>query len=151
MSSPFLSVVFAETHVCCWVQKIFENGNASMASIGDKLQVGDQLAAINGITAMHKDVTGVCRILANTSNPALIEFTFVRYIGPLRPASHEQGYEVVDMKLSKGGRNSPINVKNKVSFSRPRPSINIELPLHKSAREAPKEKKKKFRFFQRKK
>jgi len=51
----------------------------------------------------------------------LIELTFIRYIGPLRPASNEQqGYEVIDTKLGKSGRFSPIEMAKKISFSRPR-------------------------------
>ena len=82
--------------------------------------MGDQLAAVNGITAMRKNVTEVCRILASAPDPDLVELTFVRYSGQLHPASNEQqGYEVIDAKLNKG-RFSPVSLARKISFTRPR-------------------------------
>ena len=127
--------MFAETDVCCWVQKIFETGNAAVASVGDKLQVGDQLAAINGVTAMHKNVADICKILAKASDQSLIELTFIRYIGPLRPASNEQqGYEVIDTKLSKSGRFSPIEMAKKISFSRPKSPTNTKSETNQKAK-----------------
>jgi hypothetical protein len=119
----FYPVVFAENDVCCWVDRVFEGGNAATASIGDKLQRGDQLAALDGVTAMRKNVSEVCKMLANAADPNIIELTFVRYVGAIHPASKEQqGYEVIDTKLSKEatGRFSPINLARKISFSRPR-------------------------------
>ena len=140
LTFPFLcAVVFAETSICCWVQKIFETGNAAVASVGDKLQVGDQLAAINGVTAMHKNVADICKILAKASDQSLIELTFIRYIGPLRPASNEQqGYEVIDTKLNKSGnksgRFSPIEMAKKISFSRPKSPTNTKSESNQKAK-----------------
>ena len=105
------------------MDRVFEGGNAATASIGDKLQRGDQLAALDGVTAMRKNVSEVCKMLANAADPNIIELTFVRYVGGIHPASKEQqGYEVIDTKLSKeaNGRFSPINLARKISFTRPR-------------------------------
>jgi len=112
------------------VERIFEAGNAAVASKGDKIQVGDQLAAINGASAINKNVGDICRVLAKAPKPDAIDLTFVRYIGPLRPASNEQlGYEVIDPdlrahevidpKLSRtAGRFSPINIAKKLSLQK---------------------------------
>ena len=86
------------------------------------MELGDQLAAIDGVTAMRKNVSEVCKMLANTTDPNIIELTLVRYVGAIHPASNEQqGYEVIDTKLRKeSGRFSPINLAKKISFNRPR-------------------------------
>lgn len=108
------------------MKRIFETGNASVAFVGDKIEVGDQLAAVNGLSVMNKNVADVCRVLASASDPEAIELTFVRYIGPLRVASNDQqGYEVIDTKLSKSGKFSPSTLAKKISFSRPRSPKNI--------------------------
>lgn len=117
-------MVFAENSVCCWVERIFGNGNAATASIGDKLKVGDQLAAINGVTSMGKSVPDICRMLANAADPSVIDLTLVRYTGAIFPASKEQqGYEVIDTKLR--GRFSPVNFAKKISFSKSKSPTNL--------------------------
>ena len=52
-------VVFEDNNVCCWVTKIFEKGNAAVASIGDKLHLGDQLAAIARSTSIRATLRAV--------------------------------------------------------------------------------------------
>ncbi len=101
--------MFSESPAGCWIKRIFENGNAATSFRGDKLEVGDQLASINGASALNKTVPEICRILADAPNSNDIELSFVRYIGPLRVASNEQqGYEVIDPRLSEErGKFSP--------------------------------------------
>ena len=113
------------------MKRIFETGNAAVAFVGDKIEVGDQLAAVNGLSAMYKNVAEVCRLLASASNPESIELTFVRYVGPLRVASiDQQGYEVIDTKLSKSSKFSPNTLAKKISFARPRsPKTNSTNPI----------------------
>ena len=100
-----LLVIFENNEDCCWVGRIFESGNAAIASREDPVITGDQLALINGSSMYGLKIADVCRILADAPNPEDIKLTFLRYIGPLRPATHEveqQGYEVIDPVLSAG-------------------------------------------------
>eukprot|EP00557_Chaetoceros_sp_GSL56_P004484 CAMPEP_0176499662 /NCGR_PEP_ID=MMETSP0200_2-20121128/13059_1 /TAXON_ID=947934 /ORGANISM="Chaetoceros sp., Strain GSL56" /LENGTH=927 /DNA_ID=CAMNT_0017898121 /DNA_START=89 /DNA_END=2872 /DNA_ORIENTATION=- len=120
-----IGIIFSESYTCCWVKRIFETGNATVAFAGDKIEVGDQLAAVNELSVMFKNVAEVCRLLASASNPEAIQLTFVRYVGPLRVATNEQqGYEVIDTKLNKSGKFSPSSLVRKISFSRPRSPNN---------------------------
>ena len=89
-TSQYASVVFAENECGCWVQRIFETGNAATKSKGDKIVIGDQLASINGRSVVGNTVGDVCRVLANVPDKNAIALGFVRYIGPLHPASNEQ-------------------------------------------------------------
>lgn len=83
------------------------------------MEVGDHLASINGLNAIHLSITEVCKILANVPNPNEIELTFLRYIGPYRPSSGEdqQGYEVIDPQISNeaGNRAGVVNLYKKAS------------------------------------
>ena len=76
-------------------------------SKGDKLEIGDHLASINGLNAMNLSITEVCKILANVANPNEIELTFLRYVGPYRPLAgeHQQGYEVIDPQINSESTN----------------------------------------------
>merc|ERR1712008_221720 len=99
-----IGIVFDENEECCWIGRIFEYGNAATNARGDKIKIGDQLASINGNSTYGKKVAEVCRVLAAAPNSKDIEFTFMRYIGPLRPILRQveqQGYEIIDPILSK--------------------------------------------------
>jgi len=98
-----VGIIFGENDVGCWVTRIFQSGNAAINSRGDKIELGDQLASINGNTSMNKSVAEVCRLLAGAPDPSAIELTFIRYIGPFRPKKkddHQQGWEVIDSQVS---------------------------------------------------
>eukprot|EP00977_Amphora_coffeiformis_P003333 scaffold620_cov169-Amphora_coffeaeformis.AAC.3 len=87
-----LGLIFQENESGCWVTKVLTDGSAIKKSI----QVGDQLAAIDGKSAIRLNVEDIAvAIRQKKSRP--FELTFLRYIGPLRPASsvtEEEGYEV---------------------------------------------------------
>ncbi len=106
--SFFTLVGFEETYTGCWVKKIFANGNAANTSRGDKLQVGDHLASVNGICVYKKTITEVCRVLANTAETDELQLTFIRYVGPIRNsnANEQQGYEVIDPHVKKSTSNT---------------------------------------------
>ena len=96
-------VGFEENEYGCAVQKIFPNGNALNSSRGDKLEVGDHLASINGASAFQKNVTEVCKALAASKSSDDIHLVFIRYIGPIRNSNaiEQQGYEVIDPQVEK--------------------------------------------------
>lgn len=129
-----IGIVFEESPVSCWVKRIFPNGNAAKRSSGGKLEEGDQLASINGNSAMQKNVAEVCKLLANTPNPDSIELCFIRYIGAIQTAPENQGYEVIDPKINRIN-SAPVPVAKKFSFGRSKsasPSIENQMNMKKS-------------------
>jgi hypothetical protein len=56
---------------------------------GQAVQVGDQLTAIDGGSAIFKTVPQVCSLMSTCANPQQIELTFCRYVGLLYPLSQE--------------------------------------------------------------
>jgi C-terminal processing protease CtpA/Prc len=87
-----LGLIFHENDNGCWVTKVLPNGSASK---NGSVQNGDQLAAIDGVSAIHMKV---CQIAAAIKDKnAAVELTFLRYAGPLHPtigSIAEEGYEV---------------------------------------------------------
>lgn len=136
-----IGVVFEESPVACWVKRIFPNGNVAKRSSGGKIEEGDQLASINGNSAIQKNVAEVCKILANTPNPESIELCFIRYIGTIQSAPDNQGYEVIDPKINTKSMSEavPMGASKKFSFGRAKsaPSANdfhnsSQIPVKKS-------------------
>jgi hypothetical protein len=74
--------LFHENDGGCWITKVFPDGNA--AKVGG-VEVGDQLAAVNGISAIMLRVDQICTLITEAPNPRNIELTFLRYIGELYP------------------------------------------------------------------
>jgi len=75
----------------CWVAEIFPYGNAVNC-----LEVGDQIAAIDGRSAIQMTVQDICDLLLRISNEQdddqddnLIELTILRYTGELHPIENE--------------------------------------------------------------
>jgi len=96
LSMPF-GLIFQENEVGCWITKVLPGGNAEKCGT---IQVGDQLAAIDGVSAINLKVHEMAQIVKSkgvTLAESTVELTFLRYIGPLRPAMGslaEEGYEV---------------------------------------------------------
>ena len=86
-----LGVIFQENAKGCWVNQILPEGSAAASRGG--VRVGDQLAAVDGLSAIDMTVDEIAKLIR--VKKAEIELTFVRYVGPLRPlANPEEGYEV---------------------------------------------------------
>lgn len=96
LTMPF-GLIFQENEVGCWITKVLPGGNAEKCAT---IQVGDQLAAIDGVSAINLKVHEMAQIVKSkgvTLAESTVELTFLRYIGPLRPAMGslaEEGYEV---------------------------------------------------------
>jgi len=69
------------------VTQIFQSGNAATKARGGGVEIGDQLAAINGTNTVNMKVGAVRDLISDSPNPKEIELTFLRYVGPLRPKS----------------------------------------------------------------
>jgi C-terminal processing protease CtpA/Prc len=93
--APF-GIIFQENPVGCWVTKVLPQGSAARSN---KVQVGDQLAAIDGMSAINMKVDEMSALV--TQKKGVVELTFLRFVGPLRPAPgpiQEEGYEVKSQK-----------------------------------------------------
>ncbi len=87
-----LGLIFQEHRMGCWVTKVLPKGSAATDG---KVQVGDQLAAIDGKSAINMTVGDVAALVRDKI--ASVELTFMRYVGPLRPTLggvSEEGYEI---------------------------------------------------------
>lgn len=92
-----LGVIFQENEKGCWVTQILPNGSA--ASSNGNVQVGDQLAAVDGFSAIDMTVADIAKLIRGKHKE--IELTFVRYVGHLRPeVGSEEGYEIRAKKLT---------------------------------------------------
>ena len=95
------TVLFEQSPYCCWVSRIFEQGNAALTK--EKVLLGDHIVAVNETSVVHHNVAQVCKVLSIVEDPSCVELTFIRYIGPIRHSSanmEHEGYEVVDPILS---------------------------------------------------
>lgn len=99
------AVLFHENDGGCWITKVFPDGNAAKAG---GVEVGDQLAAINGISAIKLRVDQICTLITEAPNPDDIELTFLRYTGQLHPL-------VTDIEEP----TETFEVTNEESFSKP--------------------------------
>jgi hypothetical protein len=87
-----LGILFHENDGGCWITKVFPDGNAAKAG---GVEVGDQLAAINGMSAIQLRVDQICTLITEAPDPENIELTFLRYSGQLHPAVTPDLEEVV--------------------------------------------------------
>lgn len=92
-------VLFQENGGGCWVAKVFPDGNAASKSIGGDIKIGDQLAAVDGRSAINMKVDDICTLISGAENTQSIELTFMRYVGPMHPlggggGASEDGNEV---------------------------------------------------------
>jgi len=75
-------VIFLENDGGCFVTKVSPDGSAALSR---RVEVGDQLASINGISSIKMKVDDICDVVGESSNPNKIKLIFLRYIGPFRP------------------------------------------------------------------
>ena len=90
----FPIVFFQEHDIGVWVSRVVPAGNGAMKGI----QHGDQIAAINGSSALHFTIEEVAQQISDTTTDS-VELTFLRYVGPLCPmptVNKEEGFEISD-------------------------------------------------------
>ena len=61
--------------------------------------VGDQLAGVNGRSAVGMKVDDVCGAISSAHDPDEIELTLLRYVGELRAPGGTEGFEVAEESL----------------------------------------------------
>jgi len=77
-----IQVVFLENDGGCFVTRVSPEGSAARSG---GVEVGDQLAYINGLSSIRMKVEDICEIISKARNPNCIEMVLFRYVGPLRP------------------------------------------------------------------
>lgn len=137
-----LGLIFQENPLGCWITKVLPNGSAS---INGKVYVGDQLAAIDGISAINMKVGEIAKIIKEKKGT--VELTFLRYVGPLHPVIGvvtEEGYEV------KAPKTPPRNVKatrQAIPSYRDMTDSSVQSMRIQRVVKPTEEKKKRFRLF----
>ena len=110
------------------------------------MEVGDQLAAINGSSAIKLRVDQICTLITEAPDPDNIELTFLRYTGQLHPVVskpeevHEE-FEVTDADA--GGerkkKNRSKSLKPLSKLRSPSPMKPNKSPKPKSGAQKPSE------------
>ncbi|KAL7580796.1 hypothetical protein ACA910_001074 [Epithemia clementina (nom. ined.)] len=101
-----MGVVFQENQTGCWITKIMPDGIASKTSVA----VGDQLAAIDGVSATNMKVDQIADIVRRKKGR--FELTLIRYVGKLRPAvqGSDAGFEIKAKKTTTVTKKRPSPV-----------------------------------------
>ena len=79
--------------------KVSPEGSAARSGGVD---VGDQLAAINGKSSDKMKVADICSLIAHLPNPKIVQLAFVRYQGPLRPSNQRRKSDSFEAKVDSG-------------------------------------------------
>lgn len=69
----------------CFVTKIAADGSAARSG---GVEVGDQLAAVNGQKCLRIRVEDIYKIMLTAPEAAAVQLAFLRYVGPFRPETH---------------------------------------------------------------
>ena len=145
-----LGLIFQENESGCWVTKVLTDGSAIKKSI----QVGDQLAAIDGKSAIRLSVEDIAvAIRQKKSRP--FELTFLRYVGPLRPATgvtEEEGYEIrARLAAAEAEHKAKGRKHRKQKEKAPTVAAAKDVNIEQTLEDSPVRDKRRFRFFGRKK
>jgi hypothetical protein len=152
-----LGLIFQENDGGCWVTKVLPEGTAKQSG---SVKIGDQLAAIDGVSAIRMTIDEIARTIKKKN--AVIELTFLRYVGPLKPAAgdiEEEGYEV--KASSRAARVDPPGTRRQGKEGSKRPialktDTKTKANTHKAQRSPKVDQqaeagKRRFRWFGRKK
>ena len=74
-------VLFQENVAGCWIARLDKSGNARKLLKNNPLEVGDQLAAINGINAINQNIKSISSMLSKSPGHISVDLTFLRYVG----------------------------------------------------------------------
>ncbi len=92
----------------CFVTKVAPGGSAARSG---GVEVGDQLAAINGSSGIRMKVEDISDMISKSANPDRIELVFVRYIGPFCPI-RKSGLRIVGPgHVGNTTEHSPASIK----------------------------------------
>lgn len=147
-----MGILFQENGGGCWVTKVFPSGNAALNAKGGTVEAGDQLAAINGVSAADMKVDKICLVVARLPKGEDIELTFLRYTGPIHTNGSKkmEGIEVEDLAVSSPERRKKGFLKKKKSSPGEEQvkAINCEIKMSEATElEGETKEKKKFKLF----
>lgn len=77
-----ITVILMENEGGCFITKIASDGSAARSG---GIEVGDQLAAINGQKCIRIKVEDIYNMILSMPDPVVVQLAFIRYIGPFRP------------------------------------------------------------------
>ena len=97
--------MFRENSAGCWIARLDKSGNAKKLLKNNPIEVGDQLAAINGINAINHNIKSISSMLSKSPGNASVDLTFLRFVG------NRQGEIPINVKKS-------VSLIKKVSFRR---------------------------------
>lgn len=80
-------MIFLENDGGCFVTKVSIGGSAARSG---GVEIGDQLAAINGESCSRMKVDDICDMIATAPTTKNVELVFLRYIGPYLPSRNSQ-------------------------------------------------------------
>lgn len=103
-------MLFKENDCGCWVANVFPTGNAAKLSPDDVILIGDQLAAVDGRSALAMNVDDICSLISKAKNTQSIELTFLRYVGSVsnKLGNEERDTEIPDDDAERVTAESPI-------------------------------------------
>lgn len=113
-----LGLVFQENDAGCFITKVLPDGSAAR---NGAIKAGDQLAGIDGASAINMTVDQIAQVVRKHNKS--IELTFLRYVGPLRPAPgdlEEEGYEVKRITSRKAESTQQTPETRELPLSSPR-------------------------------
>lgn len=148
----FIKVIFQEDNNGCWITKIMPKGNADR---NGTVKPGDQLATINGLSAIGMKVDDICAAIADATRKAReVELTFLRYIGPFQPLLSDgenvtSGRPLCNYTKSDGGS---LASRILVEGEKPNSTLSIQTPygisgIAKGHSSQSKRGRRKFRWF----
>jgi len=112
-------VIFLENEGGCFVTKVDSQGSAGRSG---GVEVGDQLAAINGTSTFKMMVEKIFDMVSNAPNSMCIELMLIRYIGPVMvkpptaarvldsPSEEYDDRSLTENRLNTGARPEEIDV-----------------------------------------
>lgn len=102
----------------CFVTKVSPDGSAARSG---GVEIGDQLAAINGQSSIKIKVDGICDAIANSPDSSQVDMVFLRYIGPFRAAKNTRkggiGEKSRSIKRALFGKNDMVRKNDAVQKS----------------------------------
>lgn len=140
-----LGLIFQENESGCWVTKVLTEGSAIKKSI----QVGDQLAAIDGKSAIRLRVEDIAMAIREKQRRPF-ELTFLRYVGPVRAKVgefEEEGHEIKNRLAAAEAEHKGLRGRRKAKAA----SIGTKKNATPGGDDSPTQEKRRFRFFGRKK
>lgn len=91
-------MIFLENDGGCFVTKVAPDGSAARSG---GVEIGDQLACVNGVVSLGMRVGDICKIIPRSSHQKIVELGLLRYVGRLRPVNKKSTWDNYDVLEAK--------------------------------------------------